>query len=142
MGKQQYFKDSSDEDELDRSVIVRIVFEPPPSPLPPITKTIYSAPQWANLFDQAYNKYGRIWNDEQFVISLTDHIPGIGPIGIDGTLPNSWTNGRPTPQEAAAALRKGAIGLVKDAFRKGGVNIPDAEIEQQFDTWFKSQQHK
>jgi outer membrane protein OmpA-like peptidoglycan-associated protein len=149
LSKQQLFKDSpSDEDERDRSVIVMMVFEPP-SPLPPITKTIYSAAQWADLFERAYNIYAHIWYSDQIFKNLKDYVPnmnykpgGIQIIPIDGTLPNSWTDGRPTPPEVDAALRKGAIDLVKDAVRKGGVNIPDAEIEQRFDTWFKSQQHK
>ena len=138
LGKQQLFKDSqSDEDERDRSVIVMMVFRPP-SPLPPIAKTTYSAPEWAKLFDQAYKNSKFLYVNDAFFNVLSDYSPNLEPFDF----PNSWKQGSPTQPDVAAALRKGAIDLVKDAVRKGNVNIPDAEIEQQFDTWFKSQQHK
>ena len=138
-GKQPKRKDSpSDEDERDRSVIVLMVFRPP-NPIPQITRTTYSAAEWAKIFDQAYKNSAALYASDAFLNIITDYSPS--PKNVPISVPNSW-KGSPTPPAVAAALRKGAIGLVKDAVRKQRLNIPDAEIEQQFDTWFKSQQHK
>jgi outer membrane protein OmpA-like peptidoglycan-associated protein len=138
-GKQPKRKDSSsDEDERDRAVIVVMGFRPP-NPIPPVTRTTYSAAEWARIFDQAYKNSAVSYTLDAAFNNIADYSPT--PKSIPTSVPNSW-KGSPAAAEVAAALRKGAIDLVKDAVRKQKLDIPDAEIEQQFDTWFKNQQHK
>src|SRR5271170_234202 len=135
-GKQPKRKDSSsDEDERDRSVIVVMGFRPP-SPIPPVTRTTYSAAEWARIFQQAYNTSALTYALDAAFSNVADYSPNFK--NIPTSVPNSW-KGSPASPEVAAALRKGAIDLVKDAVRKQKLDIPDAEIEQRFDTWFKNQ---
>jgi hypothetical protein len=135
---------SLEEDERDRAVIVWLHWQAPNSiPAPPtVTQQTFTVAEWAKIFDHYFKVAAAAYATNAFLHITADYAPS--PLRIKGVrvplhLKYSWTHSAPTPEEVNAALREDTINMIDDAVKQQKRNVARAEIEQQFDTWFKSQ---
>jgi outer membrane protein OmpA-like peptidoglycan-associated protein len=127
--------ESIDEDERDRSVLVRVTWQ--------LVRAIAALSQakidWNEAFEQAAPAAALEYALGGFIKVTADYAPSPSVKGLPvGSAPDSFKSDRPDADAVLKAMKPRMIRDIKEAAAKIKLNITDDEIESKYQEWLNS----